>query len=614
MDNKIRKCSLNSHNEIDAIYYCQECKIYICNKCEKLHSGLFLNHHLFNLGENIDELFTGFCKIKNHQNQLDYFCKTHNELCCANCITKIKSKGNGQHTDCNICNIEDIIDEKKNKLVNNIKILEDLSNTFLNSINEMKLIIDKINNNKEELKISIQKSFTKLRNAINDRENELILEVDKQFEKIYSDNILNQSEKLTHKIQYFLEKGKNINKDLEKNNDKLKSFINDCINIENYITHINALKKSIEKCNLNSQINFENSELNMIEMIKQYGAIKNIIDLNSDINININEFNTENIRCSKKISDNCGIAGYYYIYDSICCFKTKKNENIVAYIDNKSKDQNIIFYDIDINKEIKKIVDAHKNRIYIVKHYESFDSDIILTSSLNNDIKLWNYYESLNILTISNIFKGSFGVFSSAVLFEKNIFYIFCIGNKDYIKIYDSFGQFYKNIGNNDESRRYIDIFEIDKQKYIISGGNKGVNVFNYPSFTFYNCFIEDKDTNYHSYGKIIKIKDIYNLIDVGDSNKIRIWDFNNKILIKSITSSNENGFGGFIIINNLYLLIGSFSSDIQVYNIKSGLMIKQFKKHKERILGIKSITDKNNKQYFLSYGQDRHIYLWELS
>ena len=130
----------------------------------------------------------------------------------------------------------------------------------------------------------------------------------------------------------------------------------------------------------------------------------------------------------------------------------------------------------------------------------------------------------------------------------------------------------------------------------------------------FIICFIEDKDTNYHSYGKIIKIKDIYNLIDVGDSNKIRIWDFNNKILIKSITSSNENGFGGFIIINNLYLLIGSFSSDIQVYNIKSGLMIKQFKKHKERILGIKSITDKNNKQYFLSYGQDRHIYLWELS
>ena len=143
MDNKIRKCSLNSHNEIDAIYYCQECKIYICNKCEKLHSELFLNHHLFNLGENIDELFTGFCKIKNHQNQLDYFCKTHNELCCANCITKIKSKGNGQHTDCNICNIEDIIDEKKNKLNNNIKILEDLSNTFVNSINEIKLIIIK---------------------------------------------------------------------------------------------------------------------------------------------------------------------------------------------------------------------------------------------------------------------------------------------------------------------------------------------------------------------------------------------------------------------------------------------------------------------------------------
>ena len=67
----------------------------------------------------------------------EYFCKTHNQLCCAACIPKIKNKKNGQHTDCEIYLIEDIKDKKKNKLNENIKCLEDLSNILENTINEL---------------------------------------------------------------------------------------------------------------------------------------------------------------------------------------------------------------------------------------------------------------------------------------------------------------------------------------------------------------------------------------------------------------------------------------------------------------------------------------------
>ena len=55
------------------------------------------------------------------QDMVDYFCKTHNLLNFAKCAA-IKRKGNGQHTDCNVCNYEDIINEKKENLKNNIKI------------------------------------------------------------------------------------------------------------------------------------------------------------------------------------------------------------------------------------------------------------------------------------------------------------------------------------------------------------------------------------------------------------------------------------------------------------------------------------------------------------
>ena len=46
------------------------------------------------------------------------------------------------------CYIEDIENEKKDKLEENIKILEELSKIFERSINELKLSISKFNENK----------------------------------------------------------------------------------------------------------------------------------------------------------------------------------------------------------------------------------------------------------------------------------------------------------------------------------------------------------------------------------------------------------------------------------------------------------------------------------
>ena len=86
------KCSLEAHKVINATKYCGECNTYFCNKCESYHSEIFQKHHVFQLDKDINELFTGFCKEKNHKNELYYFCKDHNILCCAECIAKIKTE------------------------------------------------------------------------------------------------------------------------------------------------------------------------------------------------------------------------------------------------------------------------------------------------------------------------------------------------------------------------------------------------------------------------------------------------------------------------------------------------------------------------------------------
>ena len=89
------------------------------------------------------------------------------------------------------------------------------------------------------------------------------------------------------------------------------------------------------------------------------------------------------------------------------------------------------------------------------------------------------------------------------------------------------------------------------KKKYIVSGGAKGITVFNYPDLTEYFCFVENNDSSYHNYAKIIKINEIYNLIDIGNFKMIKIWDFLNKTLIANISSNISSGLSGFTTINN---------------------------------------------------------------
>ena len=272
------KCSSLNHKEINSLLYCEECKIYMCNKCDKFHSELFQNHNTIKIekGNDITELFSRFCKEKNHKIELQYFCKKHNILCCAKCITKLKGEDNGQHSDCDICFIKDIENEKRKSLKENIKCLEEISINLEQKINELKPIFAKIDKSKEELKTNIQKIFTKIRNALNDREDELISEVDKIFNELYAnEKFIRESDKLPNKIKISLEKGKEIENNW--NNYSLPSLINDCINIENNIKSIKLLDQNMGKINnLKIDIKFypqEEGITKFLNSIKKFGII-----------------------------------------------------------------------------------------------------------------------------------------------------------------------------------------------------------------------------------------------------------------------------------------------------------------------------------------------------
>ena len=284
------KCSLDEHKDIDALFYCQECKVKMCNKCEKIHSRLLKKHHIYSLDKDIKEIFTGLCTNNNHSLELEIYCKNHNKLCCVACISKIKIKGKGQHKNCEVYHITKIKNNKKENLEKNIKHLEEISNKLEPSIKELKNIFEKINQSKEKLKTDIQKIFTKIRTELNNREDKLYEEIDKKFDKIFfNEELIKESEKLPNLVKLSLEKGQ-IKEDEWKNEKRLIELINHCINIENTIIKIDSIYNKIQEYNStkDTEIDFEpkseDIENNLINEIKKFGNIKVLKNNNIDNN------------------------------------------------------------------------------------------------------------------------------------------------------------------------------------------------------------------------------------------------------------------------------------------------------------------------------------------
>ena len=297
------KCSLKKHEDNNAVHYCLDCKIYMCNKCDNFHSELFPSHNKYKLNKdfNINGIFSGYCKEENHNNPLIFICKTHNLLCCAACLSKIKKKGNGQHSDCQVCLIEEVKEEKRNKLKDNINILEKLSNNFESSLNKLKSLSETINENKEGIKMSIQKVFTNIRTALNDREDKLLSQVDEIYNDIFiKDEIIKESIKLPNKIKGFLEKAKIIDKDWN-NEDKLLLCINECINIENSINCINEINDKINKSQnykeTNINFSYDNKFINIIETFGKINYKNNLKEyLNDSLILEENKNYIENLK------------------------------------------------------------------------------------------------------------------------------------------------------------------------------------------------------------------------------------------------------------------------------------------------------------------------------
>ena len=447
----MKKCYSQKHKEINAVSYCQDCKLYMCNKCENLHKELFenLNHIVSKLDKDNQEILSVYWDEKGHSEKLIFFCKNHNKLCCATCLCRIKNNEIGQHTDCDVCFIKDIKEEKKSKLKENIKILEDLSKNIEESINKIKKLYEQISSKKEELKLKVQKVFTNIRNIINNREDELLLEIDNKYnEKYIKDEAMKEIEKLPNKMKISLEKGKLIDKEWD-NDNKLNVIIKDCINIENNIKYINILNDNIRNYNNNaSNIRFypdEEKEINLfLDNIKKFGKIDddlfNICNISKIIDNNIGYSNS----LKKWISNDKNIKSelLYRLSEH-----GEKYQKLHELCDNKG--QLLILYHVN---------DGNKVGIYtplIFDNNSGWKEDMeTFIFNLNKNTKYKKLEKTYSLYCDSQygIYTGYFGNRSDKTM--KKLYY-YANSNKD---IYENGSE----ILPNDGGVKYYDLLEVE--------------------------------------------------------------------------------------------------------------------------------------------------------
>ena len=487
MEKITNKCYNEDHPITEAVYYCIECKISMCNKCESFHSKLFKNHNKITLDKNkdISEIFTGFCKEKNHLDKLDYFCKTHNILCCSGCISKIRLKNKGQHHDCEICTLEDIKENEEKILKENILNIEKLSNEFDKLINEMKNIFEQINKNKEELKLNIQKIFTRIRNAVNEREDEILSKVDQLFDNIYmKENEINEIDKYPNKVKGLLKQGKSeIEKWKSNKNNSLGSFINNCINIEKSLLSINNTEQNLLKCKngLSSVIKFNPSEENELkEFISELASFGQVYKENKDIQMVpkvIGErFIDIGIKSTKEELNGLSIKFFPFSIDEYNKYypndATYGEDDIVLtlHLDAKNEFINNIFkdkenYENELNKLGEEMIENYNYNSSLRKK----DNKLFLDLKTENQDKrkdflliltLW-----LNHLQILMIFQNSL-TFEKLKEMELNEFYKnFCnldLSLKGYLKDIENWiinAEKEKENGVDNESKETIDVF-----------------------------------------------------------------------------------------------------------------------------------------------------------
>ena len=361
--------------------------------------------------------------------------------------------------------------------------------------------------------------------------------------------------------------------------------------------------------NYNSILSGYQSLKDEIDQIKKNNSIKNELAYNTPKNM---QFSSDIVKDS--------FAGYSY-EDSFIVFKSVDNILQLVYA---TKEKSIISYDLDSKRNIAKKFKAHKNFITNFKfiYDRENNKDIVMSiSKKDNNIKIWNA-NSWELLTdIPNANQNNFLYSACFLQNENNINIITSNGknlqalqsneNFENMKLFNLKGELIFEIEDTNDCTYFVDIYYDNSlsKNFIVTGNFNYVKSYDFDSKSLYHKYFENNN-GIHPSVIINKIGEKIKLIESCEDGNIRIWGFHSGELIRKIKTENNNLYG-ICLWNENYIFVGCKDQSIKLIELKNGLLIKNLKGHKGRIISFKKIIKLDNSEYLFSQGLDGTIKLW---
>ena len=268
--------------------------------------------------------------------------------------------------------------------------------------------------------------------------------------------------------------------------------------------------------------------------------------------------------------------------NNFAVFKTINKEILLAYA---TPYNSIHFYNIEIEKVVKRITNAHDVEITNFRYTYDKNNNRDLLLSLSNavkNIKVWDVQKLNCIINIIEAYRLG-DLFSSCFLIDENHKrnYIISINyDKENLKIFDFEGKQIREIDNSQDKSFLVDTFYNPKSKkfYIVVANEKFIVSYKFDDGTIYNKYCDKSSNSWHMNFIINSKEKEVDLIESDTIGYVRIWDFNRGIMLKKYFIERKMRLRGICLWTNKYLFIGAEDKKIKLIDLENDVEIDSLK------------------------------------
>ena len=524
-----------------------------------------------------------------------------------------------------------VIEEKYNKLMENLNIMKEKEKNKGKEVNVQKEVNNKeaenknigINNFMKE-NSSFKEEINEIKNKINNYENKFI--------KI--DNTIKEDQVIIHNLKEKM-KGDNdlinqINKKIDEINKNKKNekdiIINEITNKIIKKDNSNNIKKDESIKDINNKIkdNYDDNKINELwdKMNNKYIELEKKVNHNIYINKIKYEFvnNPTNLKYKSDITETNTSDGWNDMFEVFLCYKDNK-EYLVSP---NSNDYNLDIFDLLEEKKITSLK-GHKNDIRTVRYFinEKNYKEYLISADDNKIVIVWEVSNNYKIKTKIDTEYGN-NIYSCLLVFPHNSEnnYIITSTYHESKNLDTSATKIYSF--KNSKLIKYMNNTNNNVIYYLLTWHNKNKNRYYIIQFSYlkilindlyddeiYYELIQEPETDHFS-GFIYTLDGYDYLISSSENGLINIWDLYTKKIFKIINTF--NCFLAHIIHwNDNYILAADFNNkSFIIVDIDEDKIVSLYKiEHTKEVKCIKKINHPIYGEALLSGSKDNTIKLW---